>query len=153
MPSTLATTTWVSSRTQFEHLPRISTHASNHHRPVSFAYLARGKPQSTHHADTASDYNNAAGIAKALSASKLPRTSYFITSKIPGGFDEAQATAAIDANVKALKLEYVDLMLVHYPASMDGKATGGKASRQQTWRALEAAVKAGKSRAIGARHH
>ena len=39
---------------------------------------------------------------------------------------------------------------MHYPAGWDQK--GGKAMRQAGWRALEAAVKAGKAKSIGISH-
>jgi diketogulonate reductase-like aldo/keto reductase len=58
----------------------------------------------------------------------------------------------MDANLKMLQVDFVDLMLVHYPVSMDGNNTGGKASRQLTWKAMEAFAKAGKARAIGVSH-
>ena len=63
------------------------------------------------HIDTALGYENAAGVAAALEKSGRKRESYFITSKIPGGLNESAATAAIDSNVAALKLDYVDLMM------------------------------------------
>jgi len=105
------------------------------------------------HVDTAADYGNAAGVAAAIKKSGVKRETLFVTTKIPGGLNLTSATAALDAELKALKLEYVDLMLVHFPASMDAHLSGGKASRQETWRALEGFHKAGKARAIGVSHY
>jgi len=42
-------------------------------------------------------------------------------------------------------------MLVHYPATWTGE--GGKAMRQATWKALEAAVAKKQARAIGVSHY
>jgi diketogulonate reductase-like aldo/keto reductase len=142
---------------------------------VSLA-LSLGYP----HIDTAIGYNNQVGIARALKASKRPRSSYFITSKVPGGLTQAAATAQLEQSVQQLVrvlcilhraptsgvppsppsnagdgflqgLDYVDLMLVHFPASWGGK--GGKALRQAQWKAMEAFVGAGKAKAIGVSHY
>jgi diketogulonate reductase-like aldo/keto reductase len=47
----------------------------------------------------------------------------------------------------------VDLMLLHFPASMDASLAGGPAMRKEQWLALEAFAKAGKARAIGVSHY
>jgi hypothetical protein len=101
--------------------------------------------------DTALGYNNQVGIGKALKASSRPRDSYFITSKIPGGMNYSAASAALELGLSQLALDYVDLMLVHFPATWEGD--GGKEMRVQTWAALEDFVRAGKSRAIGVSHY
>jgi diketogulonate reductase-like aldo/keto reductase len=103
------------------------------------------------HIDTALGYGNQEGIAKALKASGRSRDSYFITSKIPGGLPNANATAQLELSLSQLDIDYVDLMLVHYPASWGG--VGGKELRQEQWKALEAFYKAGKTRAIGVSHY
>ena len=43
------------------------------------------------HIDTAIGYDNQEGIARALKASSRPRSSYFLTSKIPGGLSQSDA--------------------------------------------------------------
>merc|ERR1719157_491080 len=52
------------------------------------------------------------------------------------------ATAALELSLSQLGLDYVDLMLVHYPATWGG--VGGKAVRADQWRAMEDFHKAGK---------
>jgi diketogulonate reductase-like aldo/keto reductase len=103
------------------------------------------------HIDTAIGYKNQIGIGKALKASSRARDSYFITSKIPGGLSTEEATAQLELSNKQLQLDYVDLMLVHFPASWGG--VGGKAKRQEQWKAMEAFQKAGKAKAIGVSHY
>jgi len=103
------------------------------------------------HIDTAIGYGNQVGIAKALKASSRPRDSYFITSKIPGGLPYANATAQLELSLQQLGLDYVDLMLVHYPATWGG--AGGKAVRADQWRAMEDFQKSGKAKAIGVSHY
>ena len=103
------------------------------------------------HIDTALGYLNQDGIARAIKSSGRKRSSFFITSKVPGGLSEKDATSNLTLAVSQLGLDYVDLMLVHFPATWGGK--GGKPMRQATWRAMEAFVKAGKARAIGVSHY
>ena len=45
-------------------------------------------------------------------------------------------TAALEQSVEELGVPYVDLMLVHYPASWSGE--GGPAMRKEGWKAMEA---------------
>ena len=92
---------------------------------------------------------NQKGVGAALKG--LPRDSFFITSKIPGGLSEKDAASNLTLAVSQLQLDYVDLMLVHFPATWGGE--GGKAARQAEWRALEAFARAGKARAIGVSHY
>ena len=65
--------------------------------------------------------------------------------------NKTAATASLDLSLSQLGLDYVDLMLVHFPATWEGK--GGKTARLETWAALEDFVRAGKSRAIGVSHY
>jgi diketogulonate reductase-like aldo/keto reductase len=55
--------------------------------------------------------------------------------------------------LRDLNLSYVDLMLVHFPATMDEKGAGGPDGRRTSWKALEDFAKAGKARAIGVSHY
>jgi len=106
------------------------------------------------HIDTALGYENQDGVGSAIRKSGVARKDFFLVSKIPGGFDEKDAAAALASSLEQLFPNqtdaYVDLMLVHFPATWSG--TGGKASRQAEWRAMEAFAKAGKARAIGISH-
>jgi len=105
------------------------------------------------HVDTAFIYGNQVGIGEALQKSTRERSSYFITSKIPGGLGAKDAAEHLETCLKQLQVDYVDLMLIHYPATMDAKQAGGKAGRQAEWKALEAFYKAGKAKAIGVSHY
>ncbi|CAJ1461231.1 unnamed protein product [Effrenium voratum] len=103
------------------------------------------------HVDTAAVYQNQVGVGEALAELKLQRQDYFVTSKIPGGLNASATAATADAGLKELNLNYVDLMLIHFPADF-GK-NGSKQERQKEWLALEAWAKAGKARAIGISHY
>merc|ERR1712048_1338475 len=93
------------------------------------------------HIDTANNYRNQAGVGKALKG--VPRDSYFLTTKVPTG--SASATAKnLQDNLDQLGLDYVDLVLVHFPPTFNRCS-----SMQSQWGAMEEFYKAGKAKAIG----
>lgn len=66
--------------------------------------------------DTAAIYGNEAGVGQAIAGSGLPRADIFVTTKLANpdhGFDTA--LRAIDASLKKLGTDYVDLYLIHWP--------------------------------------
>ena len=86
-----------------------------------------------------------------MAYSGFNRNEYFVTSKIPGAVVEdnyAQTTAHLGQCLDDLGLEYVDLMLVHWPSRNISNA-----ARQMQWKALEDWAKQGKARAIGISHY
>jgi len=103
------------------------------------------------HIDTALIYANQVGVGRALLNSGIPREEYFITSKIPGGLNASATRAALDQGLQQLNHSYVDLMLIHFPASFEGK--GGPSLRKEEWLALEKWALEGKAKAIGISHY
>jgi diketogulonate reductase-like aldo/keto reductase len=90
--------------------------------------------------DTATLYNNEAGIGRALAKSDIPRENIFITSKLWTDVTSyKQALSGIDKMLNNLKTAYLDLLLIHWPGR----------DNSEVWRAMEDAVKAGKVRSIG----
>ncbi len=95
------------------------------------------------HIDTASAYRNEDGVGAALRAVGLPREDVFVTTKVRNqdqGFEEALAAA--DASSRALGLDVVDLLLIHWPVPSKDRYV-------DTWRALEKLYAQGAVRAIG----
>jgi diketogulonate reductase-like aldo/keto reductase len=93
------------------------------------------------HIDTAKAYGNEDDIGKALHGSPIQREELFITTKLwndDHGYDKA--LAAMDRSLRSLRLNYVDLYLIHWPVS---------GHRVETWKAMEKLLKDGKARAIG----
>ena len=82
--------------------------------------------------------------------------SYGIQGDIVGQFQgcAAQEVSAIEDNLAKLGVDYVDLLLVHFPSNVAANPpTGSAANRQEQWRAMEAIFKAGKAKAIGVSHY
>ena len=95
------------------------------------------------HIDTAAAYQNEKGVGEGLLASGLARDEVFITTKVWNdhqGYDSA--LRAIEASLKRLQLEQIDLCLIHWPAPNRGLYL-------DTWRALIKAQEMGQVRSIG----
>ena len=90
--------------------------------------------------DTAQAYHNEEAVGSAIEKCGVPRDELFLTTKVwisNAGYERAKAS--IDASLKKLRTDYIDLLLIHQPF---GDYYG-------TWRAMEEAYRAGKLRAIG----
>lgn len=133
------------------HFPMVGLGTWLYNSTVAEAAVADALALGYTHIDTALVYGNQEGIAKAIKASGRARDSFFVTSKVPGGMSQEDATVQLDLILTQLGLDYVDLVLAHYPADWSRK--GGKADRQAGWKALEAFKAAGKTRAIGVSHY
>jgi len=106
------------------------------------------------HVDTAFDYGNLVGIGQALKSSGVARKEYFVTSKVPGGLNASATAQALQQSMDQLGLDFVDLMLLHFPAGMNQQGIpNGPAQRQESWFALEKFARRGKARAIGVSHY
>jgi 2,5-diketo-D-gluconate reductase A len=71
------------------------------------------------HVDTATMYANEAEVGRALQDSGLDRSEVFITTKIRPS-DAGQASSVLHQSLRALRTEYLDLWLVHWPPSNKG---------------------------------
>ena len=92
------------------------------------------------HIDTAHIYGNEKGVGKAIKKSGLKREEIFLTSKIwHNECGEGITLKAIDRMLKRLDVDYLDLLLIHWPV---GDYCGA-------WKDMEKAVNAGKVKSIG----
>ena len=90
--------------------------------------------------DTAQAYYNEEGVGAAVRKSGIARSELFLTTKVwISNAGETKAAASIDASLKKLGTDYIDLLLIHQPF---GDYYG-------TYRAMEKAYRDGKVRAIG----
>ena len=104
------------------------------------------------HIDTAQAYGNENGVGVAIRDSGVDRTELFITTKLAAEVKSyEEAVNAIDSSLKAMGLDYIDLMIIHSPKPWT-KFHGDDhyfEGNQAAWKALEEAHKAGKLKAIG----
>jgi diketogulonate reductase-like aldo/keto reductase len=92
------------------------------------------------HIDTATAYENEDSVGAAVRDSGLDREDVFITTKCPPS-NAGREAQTIDASLKALGVDFIDLWLVHWPPN--------RQASPDTWKAFIAALEQGKTRAIG----
>lgn len=93
------------------------------------------------HIDTASVYGNEESVGRAIRDSKLAREDIFVTTKLWNDDSRSGKIApALDASLKRLGLDQVDLYLVHWPV---------KEKFVAAYLGLEKLLEARKTRAIG----
>lgn len=72
------------------------------------------------HIDTAEGYRNEEHVGRAIDDSGIPRTDIFLTTKIaPEHLGPGQVMPHVEASLKKLRTEMVDLLLVHWPSVND----------------------------------
>ncbi|WP_433706743.1 aldo/keto reductase [Paenibacillus illinoisensis] len=91
--------------------------------------------------DTATAYRNENQVGQAIIESGVNRENIFVTTKVANGDQGYESTlTAFNKSLEALKLDYLDLYLIHWP--VEGKS-------HETWKALEELYSQKKVRAIG----
>jgi 2,5-diketo-D-gluconate reductase A len=107
--------------------------------PVVVAALAAGY----RHIDTAYRYGNERGVGQGIRDSGIPREDIFITTKLDGIYQgDDRALAGLDESLQRLGLDYVDLLLIHWPLPQRDEYVS-------TWKTFERLAAAGKARSIG----
>jgi 2,5-diketo-D-gluconate reductase A len=97
------------------------------------------------HIDTAQMYRNEKETGDAIHAFDLDREEVFITSKLNNGHHRPDdARKAFDETLASLRIDYVNLFLIHWPLPTlyDGDFVS-------TWRTLEEFKRDGRARSIG----
>jgi 2,5-diketo-D-gluconate reductase A len=95
------------------------------------------------HIDTAYRYGNQRGVGKGIRDSGIRRADLFVTTKLDGEFQgNNRAIAGLDECLRQLDLEYVDLLLIHWPLPQRDEYIS-------TWKTFEKLVTSGKVRSIG----
>lgn len=101
------------------------------------------------HVDTAQIYGNEVSVGKAIADSDLAREEIFLTTKVWNDkHDYELAKASIDESLEKLGVDYVDLLLIHWP-NPEPIRDHWKEGNAGAWKAMEEAYKEGKVRAIG----
>ena len=93
------------------------------------------------HVDTAAVYHNEKDVGEAVRHSGVRREDVFVTTKLGNrdhGYDAA--LRAFEKSLKRLRLDYVDLYIIHWPVAQ---------GRRESWRALERIYREGRAKAVG----
>ena len=101
------------------------------------------------HIDTAQGYGNEQSVGEAVRNSELKREDVFITSKLwntEHGYDKTMA--AFELSLKRLKMDYLDLFLIHWPNPITFRKNW-QAANAGTWKAFEELYRAGQIKSIG----
>jgi 2,5-diketo-D-gluconate reductase A len=93
--------------------------------------------------DTAQGYDNEQGVGKALSDTTVARSEIYLTSKLrTKAMGVEGALKGVQESLQALGVDYLDLMLIHWPTPAHDKYV-------ETWRGLIEAREQGLVRDIG----
>ncbi len=97
--------------------------------------------------DTAMNYQNEEGVGKgirtAVRSGSISREELWVTTKVPGrdhGF--ASTKVSLGVSLRALRLDYVDLYLIHWPNPINNRFV-------ETWEAMVELQQEGMARTIG----
>lgn len=105
-------------------------------------------------------YGTEPGVAAGIEKSGVPRKDIFITTKLwNNSHHPDDVEKAVDASLKDLKTDYIDLYLMHWPSPFarsdqlmpkkDDKIQTGDSDYVDTYKAMEKLISKGKVRAIG----
>jgi len=146
-------------------MPMVSLGTWQYNVTTAEEIVTLGLSQGFTHIDAAYMYFNQKGVGAALK--RVPRSSYFLTTKVPdcgrlGGCADhyKNTTDSLEADLAQLGVEYVDLVLVHWPcpgyyhganwsSCCNCSGSEGLSERLDTWRALEELRASGEVRAAG----
>jgi len=128
------------------HMPMVSLGTWQYNSSLAQSVVSLGLKLGFTHIDTANDYKNQDGVGRALA--RHSRDSYFVTTKVPPQTFLSKAyqgtSKDLDENMQLLGLDYVDLVLLHFPP-----LTQSCSAMQEAWRAMEDFLAAKRTRAIG----
>lgn len=93
------------------------------------------------HVDTAFVYGNEASVGSAIARSEIARADLFVTTKTPFDLSPESIRSVFEGSLERLKVEYVDLYLIHWPMA--------DALLCPAWETLEQLRDEGKCRSIG----
>ncbi len=101
------------------------------------------------HIDTAACYGNEVGVGQGIKKSGIEREKLFVTSKVwntERGYEKT--IAAFEKTLSDLGLDYLDLYLIHWPAS-SSQYDNWEEINLETWKAMTELYEAGRIKSIG----
>lgn len=100
--------------------------------------------------DTAKRYGTEAFLAPAINAAGVQRSDIFLTTKIwPSDYGRAQARASFHSSLERMRIDYLDLYLIHYPEVGSAFADQKWTLLGETWRTMVDLYDEGHIRAVG----
>ncbi len=99
--------------------------------------------------DSAAAYSNEIALSKAIATNGIPREDFILSDKVwntSRGYDAVQE--ACKKSLKKLKTDYLDVYLIHWPASMKLYDNWSEINAE-TWRGMEKLYKDGLVKNIG----
>lgn len=100
------------------------------------------------HIDTAAIYGNEEEVGQGIKDSGVPRSDIFITTKL-WNTDHDNVQGAIEASLKRLGVDYVDLYLIHWPIKFNKDDKPVDSNVNETYKQLQKLVKLGQAKSIG----
>ncbi|KAJ7063488.1 oxidoreductase [Mycena amicta] len=97
------------------------------------------------HLDGAQAYGNEEALAKGIKAAGRPREELFIVTKLLPGLFPDQVRPTLEASLKKLGVDFVDLFLIHCPIPMKPELP----NLAELWKAMEAIHDLGLAKSIG----
>jgi 2,5-diketo-D-gluconate reductase A len=93
--------------------------------------------------DTAAKYGNEAGVGEGIRRSGVARDELFVTTKLDGPYQgQDRAIGGLDGSLNRLGLDYVDLLMIHWPLP-------DRDLYVDTWATFRKLLAGGRARAIG----
>jgi len=134
-------------------LPLVGAGTWQYNDTIAYQSVCKAFAAGYNFVDTAFGYGNQKGVGKAIrDCWQKSRDELFVMTKIPGGLNREQTFAAHYQNLMDLGLDYVDHLMVHFPADWNEKVASPHA-RQEEWLALEDIYHKGEARTIGISHY
>lgn len=102
------------------------------------------------HIDTATVYKNEAEVGQGIIDSGIPREEIFVTTKL-SIYDFFRVKDAFEESLSKLKLDYIDLYLIHWPYAVDPDTEKRVPNRHfvDVYKEMQKLLNTGKVRSIG----
>ena len=127
-----------------EHIPALGLGTFRLQGQVVIDSVRAGLELGYRHIDTAQIYGNEADVGRAMAESGVARDELFVTTKVwTANLAGDRLAASLRESLDKLRLEQVDLALIHWPSPQDAVLVA------ETMQALLAAKRAGLARRIG----
>ena len=93
---------------------------------VAYKSVAKALELGYRHIDTAQVYGNENSVGQAIQDSGIDRQDIFLTTKVWNDKGSYEATKlSIDESMEKLKVDYLDLLLIHWPNPKEFQANDG----------------------------